>query len=102
MGLRIYLEDEYGDEVAALDETRLLNSFLPDFEDEAFEQLPYIDLEGETIFGAFQAPALLTDLATLQARLPEYPDVVELLEEIRVLARRVAEDARLRLRFSGR
>ena len=54
------------------------------------------------IFSAFQAPTLLTDLANLQARLPAYPDVVELLDEIRLLTRRVAEDARLRLRFSGR
>jgi hypothetical protein len=102
MGLKISLEDEHGEEVAALDETRLLNSFLPDFEDETFELLAYVDPDGETIFGAFQASTLLVDLANLQARLPEYPDVVELLGDISTLARRVADDARLRLRFSGR
>jgi hypothetical protein len=98
--MKILLEDFHGEEVAALPATRLLNSFLPDLDDEAFTLLGYVDVEGETIFHHAQAPALFADLNQLKSRLP-YEDGVAFVEEIMGLVVQLANDPTLRLRFSG-
>lgn len=101
MGLKIALEDAYGEERAGLPETRLLNAFLPDLDDEAFTLLGYVDVDGETIFHHAQAPALFADLNQLKTRLP-YDDGVQFVEEIMALVVQLANDPTARLRFSGR
>lgn len=101
MPLKIFLEDHHGEELTALPETRLLNSFLPDLDDEAFTLLGYVDPDGETIFHHAQAPALFADLNQLKSRLP-YEDGVEFIEEIMALVVQLANDPNVRLRFSGR
>ena len=98
--MKILLEDPHGEELAALPETRLLNSFLPDLDDEAFSLLGYVDPDGETIFHHAQAPALFADLNQLKTRLP-YDDGVQFVEEIMALVVQLANDPTLRLRFSG-
>lgn len=98
--MKILLEDPHGEELAFLPETRLLNSFLPDLDDEAFTLLGYVDVDGETIFHHAQAPALFADLNQLKTRLSD--DGVQFVEEIMALVVQLANDPNLRLRFSGR
>lgn len=101
MALSILLEDAHGEELAALPETRLLNAFLPDLDDEAFALLGYVDVDGETIFYPAQALALFADLNQLKTRLP-YDDGVQFIEEIMALVVRLANDPNARLRFLGK
>ncbi len=98
--MRILLEDAHGEELAFLPETRLLNAFLPDLDDEAFTLLGYVDPDGETIFYPAQALVLFADLNQLKTRLSD--DGVAFVEEIMGLVVRLANDPNARLRFSGK
>ncbi|MCY7352780.1 MAG: hypothetical protein LH606_19330 [Cytophagaceae bacterium] len=99
MSLRIRLEDEHGYEVASMDRTSVLNPLIPSLDDEQYTLLGYIDLDGDTIFGAGQAAVLAQELS--RAKVNAYPDALESIDQIIALANRAAADGSLYLKFLG-
>jgi hypothetical protein len=100
MGLFIRLEDENGYEVGFIPETRLLNSLIPNLDDDRFELLGYVDPYGDTIFSWTQAESLIRDLQRAKEKAAS-EEALALIDQIILLASRAAQQGDLYLKFCG-
>jgi hypothetical protein len=78
----------------------VLGQLLPDWENERFSILRYIDPCDTTVFNGYQMPLILRELDwLLEDKLP--PEETEVLEHLKHMALRCQEDSGRFLKFTG-
>ena len=101
MGLDIYLEDEFGEELDAFtDEGGVLAAAIP-AGDASYPMLRYVDVEGTTSFNRLQLAAVIPELERLEAAHAGRTDVKQALARALKLARMGASEPHLYLRLLG-
>ena len=99
MGLDVYLEDEFGEELdSALDEGGRLAAAWPTG-DPSYPMLRYVDAEGTTTFNRLQLEAVVPELEAFEKKASSdaKPFVVRAVR----LARKAAAEPHLYLKFLG-
>ncbi len=101
MGLDVYLEDEFGEELDLfIDEGGILASAIP-AGDEKFPMLRYVDVEGVTAFNRLQLGAVIPELERLAAANANMPNTAKAIERVIKLARKAAAEPHLYLSLLG-
>ena len=100
MGISIRLEDEHGNVEETLDWPTGLDRLLPEYEDESFPCLRFVDPYGDTLFNRMHMPTLLRELDRLHQRANTDTEHSH-LSEIGRLAERCLSEVHLYLRFCG-
>ncbi|MFI5346491.1 MAG: hypothetical protein ACHQ51_08965 [Elusimicrobiota bacterium] len=99
MGLDVYLEDEFGEELdSSLDEGGVLAAAWPTG-NSAYPMLRYVDSEGATTFNRLQLEAVLPELESFEKA--SAPAVKPFAARAVRLARKAAAEPHLYLRFLG-
>jgi hypothetical protein len=101
MGLTIVVETETGEILQRLeDRGNILHRLLPSPEDPRYSCLGTIDWYGDTIFNYLQMPLFLDEWTRIAVNAAE-PFESGLMEAIETMARRVATERHLYLKFYG-
>jgi hypothetical protein len=99
MGLDVYLEDEFGEELdSALDESGRLAAAWP-AGNPAYPMLRHVDAEGATTFNRLQLEVVVPELAEFEKAAA--PELKPLAARVLRLARKAAAEPHLYLRFLG-
>lgn len=101
MGLDVYLEDEFGEELDLfIDEGGILAAAVPSG-DEAFPMMRHVDVEGVTAFNRLQLGAVIPELERLEKAASSMPNTQNAWRRVLKLARRAASEPHLYLSFLG-
>ena len=101
MGLDVYLEDEFAEELDSyLDEGGGLAAAMP-AGDESYPMLRYVDVEGTTSFNRLQLAAVIPELERLAAAGAIGEGAKQALTRVIRFARKAAAEPHLYLRFLG-
>jgi hypothetical protein len=99
MGLDIYLEDEFGEELdSLLDEDGALAAVWP-YGNPSYPLLRFVDKEGTTLFNRPQLSAAAGEFAALESAVP--PALKAAAQKLVRLAKKAASEPHLYLRFLG-
>ena len=101
MGLRVTLQDENGEEMAAIDDpTNLLHDALPHRDDPRFRFANTIDWYGDTVFNRLQVELLRKEWALLIKESAD-EETETLLKQIDELLCRCASEVHTYVKFWG-
>lgn len=101
MGLDVYLEDEFGEELDLfIDEGGILAAAMPTG-DAAYPMLRYVDVEGVTAFNRLQLAAVIPELEKLEAANVSMPNTQKAFSRVLKLARKAASEPHLYLSLLG-
>jgi hypothetical protein len=101
MGIDLRWEDERGKPLAELlDPKMLVECFLPDFGDQDFPCLCFVDPYGDTVFNQHQITQLISELETLSGKKRE-PEVERHLQAVLEFVRQTAGKTHTYIRFYG-
>jgi hypothetical protein len=101
MGIDVRVESESGELIEELlDLDELVESLLPDFDDETSVCLRLIDPYGDTVFNQGQLPVFIRDLS-LAIQNANNPDAKEFGEKLLSLAERANGQVHTYLKFIG-
>jgi len=82
-----------------MDPALLLNSLLPDADDQTFRCLGFVDEYGDAVFNRLQMPTLIAELERVKKK--ANPEQIELIDQILELARLCKEAPQTQIRFQG-
>jgi len=100
MGLRICLEDEKGERLSRVYDTKNLLYHLLPFEDLSYQCLRFGDFYGDTVFNRLQMETLLEELARLKSN-PISDEERALIESIKELAQFCRDNPHFYIKFYG-
>ena len=101
MGLDVYLEDEFGEELDLfIDEGGILAAAIP-AGDAAYPMLRYVDIEGVTAFNRLQLGAVIPELERLEAANATMTNTKGAIARVLKLARKAASEPHLYLSLLG-
>jgi hypothetical protein len=101
MGLDVYLEDEFGEEIDLfIDEGGILAAAIPSG-DASYPMLRYVDIEGVTAFNRLQLAAVIPELERLEAANAGMANTKQAIGRVIKLARKAAAEPHLYLSLLG-
>jgi len=101
MGLNIELQDELGDRIAGVDDSKnLLANLLPEVSGDDYPLLGSIDPYGDTVFNNLQMRRFPTEWAVVSEK-ANTADEQLLVSTIEALARRCCDEVHVYLKFIG-
>jgi hypothetical protein len=96
--LTVVVQDEHCNAIS--EEVVVTSNVLPDFDDQRFICLRFIDPYGDTVFNCLQIPVVLEELDTVE-RASDDPQVKATIKKIKELAQTCQKEPHQYLRFIG-
>lgn len=101
MGLDVYLEDEFGEELDLfIDDGGILAAAIP-AGDAAYPMLRHVDVEGVTAFNRLQLSVVIPELERLEAANAAMNNTKAAIAKVIKMARKAAAEPHLYLSFLG-
>jgi hypothetical protein len=101
MGLDVYLEDEFGEELDLfIDDGGILAAAIP-AGDASFPMLRHVDVEGVTAFNRLQLSVVIPELERLETANASMNNTKAALSKVLKMARKAASEPHLYLSFLG-
>ncbi len=101
MGLDVYLEDEFGEELDLfIDDGGILAAAIPSG-DASYPMLRHVDVEGVTAFNRLQLSVVIPELERLESANASMNNTKAALAKVLKMARKAAAEPHLYLSFLG-